>query len=145
LYLSKLVSSQAAPAGRRLSLAIPLCLFGLVLVSFWWYARQTARPVHRLSTQEMGKELAKRKQAFARSSLILGLVSISGVLINPTLFVFAPLTPAQQSATALTLTLLVGGGMGMVWNYRSIQRLKQQLRQRPNDQSTPAQKERDDG
>jgi len=45
----------------------------------------------------------------------------------------------------MALTLLVGGGMVMLLNYRSIQRLKQQLRQRTNDQSTQAQEERDDG
>lgn len=118
LYLIKLVSSVRVTAGRWLSLAIPLCLVGLILVSCWWYVRSTACPLHRLSLPEMGKELAKRKQAFARSSIILGIVSISGVLTNHALFVFPPVTPAQQSATVMTLTLLVGGGMVLVQNGR---------------------------
>lgn len=145
LYLIKLVSSQGVTAGRWLSLAIPLCLFGLILVSFWWYARETTRTFHLLSTQEMGKELEKRKHAFARSLLILGIVSASGVLTNHALFVFPPVTPAQQNAYGMTLTLLVGGGIVIVWSYRYIQRLKQQLGQRTNDQSTQAQEEKDEG
>ncbi len=98
-----------------------------------------------LSTQEMGKELEKRKQAFARSLIIVGIVSTSGVLINHALFVFPPVTPAQQNAYGMTLTLLVGGGIVIVWNYRYIQGLKQQLCQRTNDQSTQTQKEKDNG
>ena len=148
LYLIKLVSSQGVTAGRWLVLAIPICLSLLVMVSVWCYAHETAetaRPFHLLSTQELGKALAKRKQAFALSWIILGMVSTSGVIINHALFVFPPVTPAQQNASAMALTLLVGGGMVMLLNYRSIQRLKQQLRQRTNDQSTQAQEERDDG
>lgn len=56
----------------------------------------------------MGKELEKRKQAFVRSLIILGVVSASSVLINHALFVFPPVTPEQQNAYGMTLTLLVG-------------------------------------
>jgi len=145
LYLIKLVSFQGVTAGRWLALAIPLCLLGLILVSLWWYARETARTFHLLSTQELGKELAKRKHAFALSLIILGIVGTSGVLINHALFVFPPVTPAQQNAGTMALTLLVAGGMVMVWHYRCIQRLKQQLCQRTNDQPTRAQEEKEDG
>jgi signal transduction histidine kinase len=145
LYLIKLSSSLGVTAVRWLALAIPLCLFGLILVSLWGYAHETARTFHLCSTQELGKELAKRKQAFVRSLIILGMISTSGVIINHALYVFPPVTPAQQNASVMVLTLLVGGGMVIVWNYRSVQRLKEQLRQRTNDQSTLAQEEKDDG
>ena len=145
LYLIKLVSFQGVTAGRWIILAIPLCLFGLILVSLWWYASVSTRTFHLLSTQELGKELAKRKQAFALSWIFLGIVGTSSMLINHALFVFPPVTPAQQNAYGMALTLLVGGGMAIVWHYRCIQRLKQQLRQRTHDQSTQAQEERDDG
>lgn len=141
LYLIKLASSLGVTAVRWLALAIPLCLCGLILVSLWWSARLTSRTFHLFSTQELGKELAKRKQGFARAVIILGIVNTSVVLLNHALFVFPPVTPAQQNAYGIALTLLVTGGMVMVWSYRSIQRLKQQLRQRPNDQSTQAQEE----
>lgn len=146
LYFIKLASSLGVTAGRWLMLAIPLCLFGLILVSLWWYARSTARSFHLLSTQELDKELAKRKQALARASITLGIVSASDVFINHALFVFPPVTPAQQNSSTMVLTLLVGGGMVIMWNYRSVQRLKQQLGQRTLDQVQPrAQEERDDG
>lgn len=141
LYLIKLASSLGVTAVRWLALAIPLCLFGLILVSLWWSARLTSRTFHLFSTQELGQELAKRKQGFARAVIVLGIVSTSVVLLNHALFVFPPVTPAQQNAYGIALTLLVTGGMVMMWSYRSIQRLKQQLRQRPNDQSIQAQEE----
>ncbi len=134
-YLIKLASSLGATQDRWL-ITIPVCLFGLILVLFWRYARETERSFGLLSTQEMGNELEKREQAFTRSLLTWGIASTTSLLVNHSLFVFPPVTPAQQNAYGMALILLVGGGMVNVLNYRYIQRWKQRLRQRTTNQPT---------
>ncbi len=124
-----------ATPDRWLIVAIPFCLFGLILVLFWRYIRETERVFGLLSTREMGKELEKREQAFTSSLIILGIASITGLIVNHALFVFPPVTPAQQNAYGMVLTLLIGGGVVNVLNYRHIQQWKQRLRQSTADQS----------
>ena len=141
LYLIKPASSLGATPDRWLISAIPVCLFGLILVSFWRYARETERSFGLLSTQEMGNELEKREKAFTSSLLIWGIASTASLIINHSLFVFPPVIPAQQNAYGMALVLLVGGGMVNGLSYRQIQRWKQQLRQRTADQSTQAKEE----
>jgi signal transduction histidine kinase len=141
LYLIKLASSLGATPERWLIISIPFCLFGLIMVFFWRYIRETERVFGLLSTQEIRKELEKREQAFTGSLIILGIASITSLIVNHALFVFPPVTAAQQNAYGMVLTLLVGGGMVNVLNYRRIQQWKQRLHQRTNDQSTQAKEE----
>jgi hypothetical protein len=141
LYLIKLASSLGATPEHWLIVAFPFCLFGLILVFLWRYVRQTERVFGLLSTQDMGNELEKREKAFTGSLLIMGIASTTSLIVNHALFVFPPVTPAQQNAYAMVLALLVGGGMVNVLNYRRIQQWKQRLRQRTADQPTQEKEE----
>jgi hypothetical protein len=100
-----------------LIIGIALCLIGLIQFSLWRSARETEGSCGLLSTQEMGRELEKRQQAFSRSLMIWALASTTGPLVNHSLFVSHPVTPAQQNIYGLALILLLIG-LSHILNYR---------------------------
>jgi len=144
LYLVRLVGPLGTTPTLWLFAGIALCLGGPIQVLLWRYVQGTVRYYCLLSPQELGRELARRQQWFTRALIIWGITLAVVLIFAHSLFVLPAITPAQQNAYGMALILLLGG-TGTAWNYRLIQRLKQQLRQRTNDQSTQAQGEGYDG
>ena len=144
LYLVRVVGALGTTPTLWLFIGIVLCLGGPIQVLFWRYVQGMKRCYRLLSPEELGQELERRQQWFTRALILWGVVSVAGLILARSLFALPPVTPAQQNADGMALILLLGG-MSTVWNYKLIAHLKQQLRQRTDDQSLQAQEEGDNG
>ncbi|HEU5383394.1 MAG TPA: sensor histidine kinase [Ktedonobacteraceae bacterium] len=138
LYLVRVVGPLGMTPTLWLFLGIVLCLGGPIQVLLWRYVQEMKRYYCQLSPEELGPELERRQQWFTRALILWGVVSAAGLILARSLFALPPVTPAQQNADGMALILLLGG-LSTVWNYKLIVYLKQQLRQRTNDQSIQAQ------
>jgi hypothetical protein len=138
LYLVRVVGPLGTTPTLWLFLGIVLCLGGPIQVLLWRYVQEMKRYYRQLSPEELGPELERRQQWFTRALILWGVVSATGLILAHALFALPPVTPAQQNTDGMALILLLGG-LSTVWNYQLIAHLKQQLRQRTNNQSIQAQ------
>jgi hypothetical protein len=120
--------------GRWLLVGSFVCLVGLIQFLRWRYYRDTERYYGLLSTQELGWELERRRQALIRSLTIWLVASAAGLISAHSLFVLPPQTLAQQNAYGIAILLLVIG-IGLFSDYIQIQRWKQTLRKREHNAS----------
>ncbi len=134
LSLVRVVGPLGTTPTLWLFIGIVLCLGGPIQVLFWRYVQEMKRYYHLLSPEELGPELERRQQWFTRALILWSVVSAAGLILARSLFTLPPVTPAQQNADGMALILLLGG-LSTMWNYKLIAHVKQQLRQRTNDQS----------
>jgi hypothetical protein len=119
---------------RWFFIGIFVCLIAFIQFSRWGYHRDTMRYYSLLSTQEMSRELESRRQNLIRSLTVCGTASVAGLVFAHSLFVFPPLTSAQQNAYGLAFILFLIG-IGNVFDYFQIQRWKQRLSRREHNVS----------
>jgi signal transduction histidine kinase len=120
------------------------CLAGPIQMLFWRYVQEMKRRSRLLSLQELETELERRQQWLTRTLILWCVLSGAGLVLAHSLFVLPPVTPSEQNADGMALILLLGG-LGTLWNYRLSMYLKQQVRQRSDEQSRQAQKEGEHG
>jgi hypothetical protein len=135
LYACNMTRLLNFTTGRWLLIGIFVCMAGLIQFLHWRYYRDTQRYYRLLSTLELGWELERRRQVLTRSLTVWFVASAAGLISAHSLFVFPPLTPAQQNAYGIAI-LLVVMGIGHLADYIQIQHWQQILGKRSHNTSS---------
>lgn len=134
-YALTLTDILESNAGWWLLVGVILCLSGFSQIERRAYYLNTERYYHLLSPQELRWEIERRRQAMVRSSVTWLIISIAGLAVYHTLFVFPPVTIEQRSVYGLALILLLMS-VSFLFEYLQVQRWRQTLAQREQNTNT---------
>jgi signal transduction histidine kinase len=123
LYAFNLARPLHSASGHWLLIGVLVCVVVFLQLSRWRYRQETEHYYSLLSRQELSWELERRGQTLTRLMTTWGVVCVVGLISGRTLFVFPPLTLAQQNAYVLAIILLLMG-VSTITDYRQIQRWK---------------------